>query len=374
MYNNKLNSRQTIRTGIIAQHISADMVESYNDQTLKKWIVFIDGDGSTELYQAYAQWKTRITEQFTLITGLHGSYYSLTRKSSIEPRASLSYQTKKSTFTLAGGYHSKPEHISVYIFQHDAAGNIIRKTNQSLGLLKAFHTIGGFETALPFKIRMKTELYYQYLFNIPVEQDSSTAFSMLNTQNIYSLAEINKPLQSIGTGRNYGIDLSFERPFANNYYFMLSGSLYRSLYTSYAGDEYNTLFNRGYQLNVIGGKEFRLHQNGNRLIGINGRMLYSGGLRESPIDLPASIANERMTLVPGQFYSLQGKPYFRLDGSVYYKFNRPHSTHSLQLDVQNITNKRNYFYSYFNGRTNSMDVVYQTGIIPTIAYRIDFHW
>jgi hypothetical protein len=374
MYNNKLSSRHTVRAGLVAQQISADMHEAYHDEELGQWIEFIKGNGSSQYYQAYLQWKSRLTEQLTLITGVHGSYYYLTEKGTVEPRASLSYQRNKSTFALSAGFHSKPEHISVYLFQNDSFGNVMRKTNKDLDVLKAFHTIGGYETSLPLKMRLKAEVYYQYLYSIPVEMDSNTAFSMLNTQNIYSLAEINKPLSSTGTGRNYGIDLSIERPFANNYYVMVSGSLFRALYTSYAGDEYNTLFNRGYQLNVLGGKEFKLNSNGSRILGINGKTLYSGGLRESKIDLARSMQYEQLMIVPGQYYTKQGMPYFRIDGSVYYKFNRRHATHSLQLDVQNITNRRNYFYSYFDGTNGRIATVYQTGIIPTIAYRIDFHW
>src|SRR5690606_8817635 len=107
-------------------------------------------------------------------------------------------------------------------------------------------------------------------------------------EGIFNLLYTTQPMVSQGTGENYGIDLSIERPFANNYYILATGSLYKSTYKDYAGNVYDTRFNRGYQANIIGGKEFKLNTSGNKTLGVNGKILYSGGLRESVIDVNES--------------------------------------------------------------------------------------
>jgi hypothetical protein len=127
--------------------------------------------------------------------------------------------------------------------------------------LRAVHTVAGYETSLPFHIRFKAEAYYQHHYNIPVESDSNKSFSLLNAESGFSLAAAKKPLISKGTGDNYGIDISLERPFANNYYILATGSLYKATYTDYSSNTYNTRFNRGYQVNFIGGKEFPTAEN-----------------------------------------------------------------------------------------------------------------
>src|SRR5690606_19077316 len=147
--------------------------------------------------------------------------------------------------------------------------------NKDLGLLKAYHAVAGYERMLPLNIRFKTEVYYQYLYNIPVEKDSASGFSIINALDIYALYDT-KGLVSDGTGENYGIDFSLERAFMNNYYFLATASLYKSTYTNYAGEEYNTTFNRGYQINVLGGKEFKLGHSGRKILGLNGKVLLSG--------------------------------------------------------------------------------------------------
>lgn len=374
MYNQKLSARHTFRAGIIGQQLAYDMDFKYHNRTEKQWKTILDGDGNTQFYQAYVQMKSRLTDKLTLVGGLHGSYLALNEKYSIEPRAALSYQANdKNKFTLAAGLHSKPEHLSTYMFENTPEGQPVTYANKNLDLQRAFHGVAGYETVLPWKLRMKVEAYYQHLYSIPVEKDTAGAFSIINAMNVYSLLEADKPLVSEGTGENIGVDVSFERPFMNNYYIIATGSVYRSTFTDYEGNRYNTMYNRGHQVNVIGGKEFKLNASGRRILGLNGKVLYSGGLRESKIDVAASRANHKTEIVPGQFFTQKAPAYFRADASVYYKFNMKKSTHSIHLEVQNLTNRENYYYSYFDMDAGVVKRVNQLGIFPNISYRIDFH-
>lgn len=374
LYNEKLNARHTFRTGVIAQHLGYDMDYNYYDESEAQWKNILSGDGSTQFYQAYLQWKARLTEKVTLVTGVHGSYYALNEKYAIEPRASITYQPNKNKFTLAAGMHSKPEHISTYFFENKRPGEARTYPNKNLDMLRSVHTVAGYETALPLNIRMKTEVYYQYHYNIPVEAANTGGFSMLNSRDIFSLAATTNPMVSEGTGQNYGVDVSLERPFANNYYILASGSVYKATYTDYKGDRYNSQFNRGYQLNVIGGKEFPLKANGRKILGLSGKVLYSGGMRESEIDLARSIQERETEYVPGKYYTRQAPAYFRADASIYYKINNKRATHTIQLDVQNLTNRENYFFSYFDADAGRVKRENQLGMLPNLSYRIDFHW
>jgi hypothetical protein len=373
LYNEKLSARHTIRTGIIAQQLAYDFNYRYYDNTKKEWRNALTGNGSTQFYQAYMQWKARLTERLTLVSGLHGSYFALNSTYSIEPRASLSYQANRNKYTLAAGMHSKPEHVATYLFRIAKEGEPVNYPNKNLELLKSVHTVAGYETNLPAKVKLKAEIYYQYLYDIPVDKDTSHSFSMLNAESIYSL-EKTKQLVSEGTGQNYGIDISLERPFINNYYVLATGSLYKSTYVDYSGKEYNTRFNRGYQVNLIGGKEFIMGHNSGNIIGLNGKILYSGGMRESLIDVARSVAQKETVYVPGKYFSLRGDAYFRADASIYYKMNRKKATHTIQLDIQNVTNHENHYYSYFDTKDGKIKNVNQLGFIPNITYRIDFHW
>lgn len=373
MYNQKLGPRHTFRGGVIAQQLSYALEYSYYDGVKNQWKNLLSGSGGTQFYQAYMQSRIRLTENLATVIGVHGSYFALNGKNSIEPRVSFEYQLDKNKFTIASGLHSKPEHVSTYLYQNAKPGETITHPNKNLDLLRAFHAVAGYERALPAKIRLKTEMYYQKLYNIPVETDTSRSFSIINAEGAFSLIGTNT-LVSEGTGENYGIDISIERPFINNYYVIATGSLYSSTYTDYAKRTYNTRFNRGHQINLIGGKEFKLTSSGKKLLGLNGKLLYSGGLRESKIDLNSSIANKGTVIYPNEYFTQRGPDYFRADIGVYFKFNKKNSTHTIQLDAQNVTNRENYYFSYFDAEAGKVKRVNQLGILPNISYRIDFHY
>ncbi len=371
LYNTKLNNKNTVRFGAIAQQLGYKLSNNYFDEYTKEWKSFLNSEGDAQYYQGYAQWKHRMTENLTFVSGLHGSYFALNGSYSIEPRVAATYTSGKNNFSLATGLHSKPEHLSTYMFQSKKQGQADTYPNKDLGLLKAYHAVIGYERQLPLNMRFKTEVYYQYLYNIPVEKDSTGGFSIINALDIYSLFNTSQ-LVSDGTGQNYGIDFSIERPFLNNYYILATASLYKSTYTDYIGDEYNTTFNRGYQLNVVGGKEFIIGKSGRKILGLNGKVLYSGGMRESPIDLNSSVQSGETVLVPKQYFTRQVPAYFRTDLGVYYKINNKRVTHSIQLEVQNVTNRQNFYYSYFDREAGAVKTVNQLGILPNLSYRIDF--
>src|SRR5690606_6014634 len=92
-------------------------------------------------------------------------------------------------------------------------------------------------------------------------------------------------LANAGTGENYGIDLSLDKSFSNDYYFLVNASIYRSSYTNYAGQTFSTKYDRGFHTNLVAGKEFPV---GNAVLGLNLKLVLSGGLRESPIDIERS--------------------------------------------------------------------------------------
>lgn len=371
LYNTKLNNKNTVRFGAVAQQLGYKLSNNYFDEHAGEWKSFLNSEGDAQYYQGYAQWKHRMTENLTFVSGLHGSYFALNGSYSIEPRVAATYTSGKNSYSLATGLHSKPEHLSTYMFQSKKQGQVDTYPNKDLGLLKAYHAVVGYERQLPLNMRFKTEVYYQYLYNMPVEKDSTGGFSIINALDIYSLFNTGQ-LVSDGTGQNYGIDFSIERPFLNNYYILATASLYKSTYTDYVGDEYNTTFNRGYQLNVVGGKEFSIGKSGRKILGLNGKVLYSGGMRESPIDLNASVQSGETVLVPKQYFTRQVPAYFRTDLGVYYKINNKRVTHSIQLEVQNVTNRQNFYYSYFDRDAGAVKTVNQLGILPNLSYRIDF--
>jgi hypothetical protein len=150
-------------------------------------------------------------------------------------------------------------------------------------------------------------------------------------------------------------------------------SLFRSTFTNYAGETYSTKYDRKYTFNVIGGKEWQRGNDPSRLVGVSGKILSTGGLRNSVIDVPASVMSGREEWVTGAYFTRSAPAYFRIDASAYIKKDRKRATHIFSLEIQNLTNRANVYREYFDARSGGLKTAEQIGLLPNISYKIQFH-
>ena len=375
-WNKKLDARNTLRLGSIFTHTSFDFTydddDNFEDSKGDSLIRLFDNYGKGSFVEAFAQWKHRFDDRWTLNTGLHYSHFLLNNKFSIEPRAALEWRfSEKQALSAAVGLHSKREHLAAYVFEGTLLDGSERTANKDLELTKSFHAVLGYDRRLGEQMRLKLELYYQHLFDVPVETLPGSTRSMLNATDIWDVIFIEKSGNN-GTGRNYGIDLTLEKFFSKNYYFLVTGSLYRSLFTPFDGIEYSTRYDGNYQLHLLGGKEFKVGKNKKNIFGVNGKFLLSGGNRYTPIDLAASIEKGEQVELEDQAFEAKAGDYWRFDLGLSYKINSRRLTHSILLDVQNVTNHLNLYALYYDNETKQLEKYTQTGLFPVFSYRVEF--
>jgi CarboxypepD_reg-like domain/TonB-dependent Receptor Plug Domain len=372
-YNNKLSSKSTLRIGAIFSQLNFNYKNSYlytvPTVSFKDLLAI---DGSSNYIQGYVQLKYRLSEKLTLNTGLHTSYLTLNKTSSIEPRIAFTYNAGNAqTLTLAAGVHAKPQQLSTYYYETALAGAPRLNSNKNLKMTNATHVVLGYEKGFQNGIRLKTEVYYQSLKNIPVEKKLGSGFSAINASSVYDLFNTSA-LVSDGKGNNYGIDINLEKAFSRKYYFIANASLYKSTYTTYDNKTYDTRYNKSYQLNLVGGKEWSVSRRKNRTFGFNAKLLTSGGNRQSEIDLAASRLAGEQVLVAGKFFTQQATPYFRADIGLNLKTNRKKTTHTISIDIQNVINKKNEYGSYYDSNKGNVVKFNQLGLLPFINYRVEF--
>ena len=110
----------------------------------------------------------------------------------------------------------------------------------------------------------------------------------------------------------------------------------------------------------------------NNIIGINGKILVAGGNRLTPIDFEASQEEGETVFNEDLLYSEKADTYYRLDIGVSYKINKKKMTHTIMLDIQNVTNHQNVYFEVYDSDTNAIRTYYQTGLFPNFNYRIEF--
>jgi hypothetical protein len=176
-------------------------------------------------------------------------------------------------------------------------------------------------------------------------------------------------LVSEGKGKNYGIEAFVEKRFYENLYFIVSGSVYKSQYQNGDASYRDSRFSGDFTSSFLAGKEWKKTT---KTFGIHARLLYSGGLRQAPIDEFASSLLGTTVYDLTQGYRIQLPNYFRTDLRVSWRKDKPGYTRTLSVDIQNLTNYQNVAFIYFDTFLQDTVSKYQLGIIPVIAYRVDF--
>lgn len=367
-YTQKINAKNNIRTGFILNHLGYRLKQSdMGDSTVL--LEQINEKGGTETMQVFFQWNSHITEKLTTNVGIHYFQLFLNNSYSVEPRASIRYDVHpKHHLTLGYGLHSQLQPIGVYFVERTENGKTTLP-NRNLKLSKAHHVVFGYDFVLNEHEHIKAEVYYQHLFHVPVSKDPTSTYSILNSQNGFP----SEMLTNSGLGRNYGLELTYERFLFKNLYYLVSASLYESKYRAPNGNWYDTQFNTNYATSLTIGKEWNLkNKKKNRTIGFNIKSIYVGGFRYTPIDLDASVAAGETKFVTSQTYGKRMPDYYRLDIRLSLKRNYKRLTSTVALDIQNTTNRKNVGGQYFEEKTGSIKYWYQSPLIPILSYRLEF--
>ena len=381
--NKKFSRRLTLRTGFQVEvfNVNSDVRDRDNrpdldGDGLPDWVRVRDFSGTLPLYQAYVQSQYRLSESLTLNTGLHGQYLSFNDSYSAEPRLAINWDaTPRSTFNLGYGLHSQMIPLPILLFEEETApgSGIYEQTNDNLGFTRSHHLVAGYDLKLGTNWRIKTEAYYQSLFDVPVEETPSS-FSLLNEGADFAFQDVGS-LVNEGTGFNYGIELTLEKFFSNNYYMLLTTSVYDSKYEGSDGVERNTAFNQGYVFNILIGKEFPFGKNGTNAFTFDTKLTTAGGRYYTPIDLAATRANfGREVFDESRAFAEQFDPYFRWDIKFGVRLNNPKKkiSHQFFVDLQNVTGQQNVFTRRYNEATDEVNTLYQIGFFPDILYRLQF--
>ena len=372
LYNYKMNSRNTFRTGVIINHLDFNLFDRNNDDG--PFETNVDRKGNTQLLQAYAQWKHRLSPTVTVNAGLHGMLLGINNQHSIEPRLGLKWAVApQHTISFGAGLHSKTESISTYFAQVPVGEGHTDLLNKNLKLMKSAHLVAGYEFRPSASWRLMTEAYYQKHYNIPIGPANTTTPFLLHNSQINEISGfVNDSLASDGKGRSYGLELTVEKSLTNGIYLMSTTSLYQSKYTGRDGIERNSRFNGRYVQNILAGKEWKVGQNKTNIFAANIKLLAAGGNRTTPIDLEKSRAQGKTVRDWSRSYGEQLPNYFRTDIRVSYTKNKRKTASTISLDIQNVSNRLNAFDRYYELKKDKITLITQTGLLPVLNYRLEF--
>jgi len=382
--NHKFNKQHLIKVGLSFDLISMNFLDSclYDLDVPDNYELRWNYQGSAAIIQPFVQWKWRVSDNMDVTAGIHAQYFTLTNSvSPFEPRLGWKYKLDNGQAIFAGGgLHSMIQPYYTYAYKV-LPGTNNPNSNLDMDFSRSAHSGIGYEKSFNKGFNIKTEAYYQYLYNIPVTVDPSS-FSMINVGSGFSRLFMDE-LQNTGDGYNYGLELTVQKYFDKTFFFLFSGTVYNSQYRGSDMVWRNTSYNGNYVVNLLGGKEFKVGERS--IIGIGGKVTAAGGKRYGIVDIDATNDMKEIIFQDQGFNDSTFADYFRMDLKISWRKNADRVTHEFGLDLVNILGTRNLLtLAYrppltpadFTAQQNGTFLPYsektQLGFFPIFYYKIDF--
>ncbi|MFO7868647.1 MAG: TonB-dependent receptor [Bacteroidales bacterium] len=366
----KLTSNLHMSAGYIYDMFTIDYIDSTFQGPERGFETGRDIEEPLGLVQSYVQGEYKPVHNVRLYAGAHTQYFDVNSQMVIEPRAGVEfYLPYNQSLKFGYGIHNQTQIKQIYFHReyiNDSQDFIY--TNKDIGFTKNTHYV--FTYSVPFFTywRFQTELYYQYVDNVPVSREMPE-YSLINSGAEFYVFDIGH-LENSGTGTNKGIEITLERHIHDGYYVLATASVFDSKYTDYNNVTRNTAFNNSYVLNFLGGYEYEVSKN--LMLTCDIRTTVAGGKPYMPIDIEASNEQNKKVYNMDEIFEYRYDAYFRTDVRIGLKHNGAKFNQEWGLDLQNVTNHQNVFMQDYDASQHEVYTVYQKGFMPMMLYRIQF--
>ena len=361
----KWNASLTAKFGINISQLSFELKDDRWDG--KKIVNYLNESNSTYYIQQFGQIIKKWTPVFQTTFGLHAYQFELNQSKGIEPRMAISIENKSGgRFGVGIGWHSRIEPISTYLFKKYIANGNFFQPNKNIKPSQALHQVVSYDQRIGENTRLKVEAYIQNINQVPIDTLRTGLFSLVN----YTSGIPGQVLENTGKGINKGIELTLERFLADNFYYLVTASLFDSKFQNKDLVWRNTQFNNLFAGNILVGKDFQLAKQ--KSLSVNLRYLLRGGNRYTPINLAESIKRNTTVNVPAKAFESQYPNFERYDFSLAYRINKLNHTWSFRLDLQNIFNTKNIIEERYDSNVKGLSYRFALPLIPIMSSQLEF--
>ena len=166
---------------------------------------------------------------------------------------------------------------------------------------------------------------------------------------------------------------------SHGFYGQVNGSLFKAEYRGLDKKWRNQMFDRGYMVKLLGGKEWMMGKRKQNVFNVSVKYTLQGGLRHTPIDLNAMRANVAAGIIdPNPIYkddeamTLQYDPTSIVDLTVSYKINGRKLSHTIAFEGLNILQNETPYAQRYDLTTGELRYDKSGISLPNLYYRIDF--
>ncbi len=326
-----------------------------------------------QFLKGFAQYQRHFSDEFSVTAGVFGSFMAMNQSYAIEPRLGINWIVSKyHTITLGAGLYSQMQPRVIYFVLSQLPDGTCLQTNRDLGFTRNAQVAAGYDYLFNDHFRFKSEIYYEYLYDIPVKP-SIPEYSLINQGHEFFLdRQYADSLVNDGTGHNYGIELTLERFLYKNYFFLFTTSLFNSEYRGWDQELRNTAFDVNYVLNAVGGYEFKFGKRKQSVMSFGLRATWSGGNPYIPYDVEQTVATGEPVYDWNNSFTCRYPDYKRLSFRFGIKRNLPSKSIEFLFDLQYRTNYTNIYLQRINPTTGQIKRYFDMGFLPMATWRIQF--
>ncbi len=316
--------------------------------------------GQGMFYMPFADLSGKMGEKWAYTLGLRANYFSFTNKLSIEPTASIRRNLRENE-TLKLSYSRQNQLLTPAFYFSRFFGALLNRTNE-LDFIKSDNVDLTYNRRLPNGVQVTATLFGQFCKNV-------IYYNPNNTFEDWSMLDNLVPFGTDGniglnnTAQTVGIEANISNTNKNGWFWQANVTLFdASFKDSYWGSKRSLENNSRFIFNGYFGKEWTVGSRNSTFWGVGSRTILRGG------------NNQRLTTL--LFYQNSGSKqianYFRSDLNIYLKKNHRKWSSIVQLDIQNVTNRLNEQYYYYDTYLRKLTPQYQLGLLPNLSYRISF--
>jgi hypothetical protein len=170
-YSHRFSSRNYLNTGLVYDFYDVSYNGKYFHQTHEQYHHYLNNAGNMSFVRAFAEWRHRFSDELSVTSGLHSSWLLLNDSYALEPRMGMKWEfIPGQSINFGAGLHSQTQMRALYFGQRlvDTLNLTYEMTNRDLDFTRSAHFVAGYERLLGQGHRLKAEVYYQYLYNVPV--------------------------------------------------------------------------------------------------------------------------------------------------------------------------------------------------------------
>jgi len=285
-------------------------------------------------------------------------------ESGLYPMGSIDYRYQISKYTSIG---AKVSHVAQELFAEE---RILLIEN---GLEDQHHKAT--HVALPWQHKaLRVSPFYHYYHNTLYSQSEPYSSMDLLDNRPLPVSWITIPDETIfpdlarSTASAYGVDISYR---TSVYGITVTPNLSLIKGQQQLDDaEANLPFGYSHIANVQLSKKWQLSDT--RHMGLSVALHHRGGAYQNTVDIERSRERGFTASVQGSTYEVQLANYWRADMRLYYIVKRGKYKSTISLDIQNVTNRLNDAFYYYEPLTDSAELQRQLGLLPVLSWRVSF--